>query len=110
MLDDYWGAVLHRERSRRESMRLSDLIYQIEGAENKRLIITSREYIVQQAMDQNPELSDLIRGRKLECVVKGYTNAEKARILFAHLQAADLEWDYVQSIFWCCDWLVNHAG
>ena len=110
VLDDYWGAVLHRERSRRESMRLSDLIYQIEGAENKRLIITSREYIVQQAMDQNPELSDLIRGRKLECVVKGYTNAEKARILFAHLQAADLEWDYVQSIFWCCDWLVNHAG
>ena len=110
VLDDYWGSVLHRERSRRESRMLSDLICQIEEADNKRLIITSREYIVQQAMDQNPELRDLIRERKLECVLKEYTNSEKAEILFAHLEAADLEWDYVESIFGCCDWLIKHRG
>lgn len=106
ILDDYWGSAFHRQRDRRENYRLEELIFQLKRESNKRLIITSREYIVQQELFLNPELEDIIQKLKMECVLREYTDAEKARILFAHLRVSDLEMEYIRSIYGYCNRLV----
>ena len=58
----------------------------------------------------NPELEDIIKNLKMECVLKEYTDAEKAEILFAHLKASDLDIEYVRSIYYNCDHLVYSRG
>lgn len=109
VLDDYWGGVFYREKSRYANSHLEDLIFQMKQTSNKRLILTSREYIVQQEFCLNPELEEVIRRLKMECVLKGYSDAEKAEILYRHLEASDLEWEYVVSIFYASDFIVqNH--
>ncbi len=110
ILDDFWGAVFHRQRDRKENYRLEELIFQMKREDGKRLIITAREYIVQQELFLNPELEDPIRSLKMECVLREYTDAEKARILFAHLRVSDLEMEYVQSIYSYCNRLVQNIS
>lgn len=108
ILDDYWGAVFHRERSRKENYHLEELIDRFGREDHKRLIITAREYIIQQELFLNPELENITRTLKIECVLREYTDAEKAKILFAHLQVSDLDIEYVKSIFYHCDRLVHN--
>ncbi|MDY5618729.1 ATP-binding protein [Faecalicatena sp.] len=110
ILDDYWGAVFHRERGRKENYLLEQLIDKFRASDNKWLIITAREYIVQQELFLNPELEDIIKNLKMECVLKEYSDAEKAEILFAHLKASDLDIEYVRSIYYNCDYLVYSRG
>lgn len=110
ILDDYWGAVFHRERSRKENYLLEEIIDKVVAAGSKRLIITAREYIVQQELFLNPELEEIIKTLKMECVLKEYTDAEKAKILFAHLQASELDIEYVRSIYHYCDRIVYSRG
>lgn len=47
ILDDFWGSNFYQENKRKASRRLEDLILRLGQAPDKRLIITSREYIVQ---------------------------------------------------------------
>ena len=110
IMDDYWGAVFHRERGRRENSHLEDLICQIKTEDSKRLIITSREYIVQQEFFLNPELEDIIKDLKMECILREYTDAEKAKILFSHLQASDLDIEYIREIYRRCNQLVKNRS
>lgn len=110
ILDDFWGSVLHQESGRRASRKLEDLIYRIKNEEKKRLIITSREYIVQQEISRSPMLKDMIETLKLECVLEDYSDAEKARIFFSHLKASDLEVEYMEALFGACDRIVSHPG
>ena len=50
ILDDYWGSVFHRERSRKDNYILEELIDKFRITDGKCLIITTREYIVQQEL------------------------------------------------------------
>lgn len=110
ILDDYWGSVFHRERSRKDNYILEELIDKFRITDGKCLIITTREYIVQQELFLNPELQDIIQTLKIECVMKEYSDAEKVKILFAHLQVSDLDIEYVESIYHNCDRLVYNHG
>ena len=110
ILDDYWGSTFHKETGRKATRKLEELIYRVKDDENKRLIITSREYIVQQEISRSPELKDIVSRLKLECVLKDYSAAEKAKILFAHLYASDLETEYLEDILFHCDKIVENEG
>lgn len=110
ILDDYWGSVFYDGSKKKRSRKLEDLIYQVRENKNKRLIITSREYIVQQEICESPELEDIIKNLKIECVLKDYTDAEKAKILFSHLKASELEYEYALNIFYTCDEIIKNIG
>lgn len=110
ILDDYWGSTFYKETGRKATRKLEELIYRVKADENKRLIITSREYIVQQEISRSPELKDIIGRLKLECVLKDYSAAEKAKILFAHLYASELETEYLEDILFHCDNIVENEG
>lgn len=110
ILDDFWGSVFHRDSRRKEAEKLENFITRVRENENKRLIITTREYIIRQEMDMSPGLRDVIENFKMECVLKDMSAMEKAKILFSHLKNSDLEYEYVQSIFYYCQEIIRHPG
>lgn len=110
ILDDFWGDVFYRESGRKASRKLENLIYRVMDDGEKRLIITSREYIVQQEILRSPELESLFEQLKLECVLEEYSDGEKAKILFSHLKESDLEIEYINAIYYQCDRIVKHCG
>ena len=85
ILDDFWGSVFHRDSRRKEAEKLENFITRVRENENKRLIITTREYIIRQEMDMSPGLRDVIENFKMECVLKDMSAMEKAKILYSHL-------------------------
>ena len=110
VLDDYWGAAFYRKRNRSEAQKFEDIIVTMREEKNKWLIITSREYIVQDFIKENPEIGKIINDFKLECVLKEYNKAEKAQILFSHLKNADLDWNIVEHIFHKSEWIINNQN
>ena len=110
ILDDFWGSVFHRDSRRKEAEKLENFITRVRENENKRLIITTREYIIRQEMDMSPGLRDVIENFKMECVLKDMSAMEKAKILFSHLKNSDLEYEYVKAIFYSCQEIIRHPG
>ena len=46
----------------------------------------------------------------MECILREYTDAEKAKILFSHLQASDLDIEYIREIYHRCNQLVKNRS
>ena len=112
ILDDFWGSIFHDDYTRRnDENRLVKLIRRIiEFKGNKRLILTTREYILQQGLQKHPVLKETLERYALICTMEEYGEDEKASILFRHLYASNLEYEYVEYLFANCSWIVNHEN
>ncbi len=112
ILDDFWGSIFHDDYTRRnDENRLDKLIRRIiESNGKKRLILTTREYILQQGLQKHPALKETLDRYALICTMKEYGEDEKANILFRHLYASNLDYEYVNYLFANCSWIVNHAN
>ncbi|MCR1900143.1 RNA helicase domain-containing protein [Irregularibacter muris] len=110
ILDDFWGSVLYDGARNNEERRLEKLILRISKMKNKKMILTSREYILQQGLYKSLTLNKLIDNLKLQCTLEEYSDSEKAKILFHHLKASDLEIDYIKAIYFRCDKIVYHQS
>lgn len=112
ILDDFWGSIFHDEHTRRnDENRLNKLIRRIvESKGKKRLILTTREYVLQQGLQKQPALKETLQEYALICTIEEYGYDEKASILFRHLYASSLEYEYVEYLYLKCDWIVNHKN
>ena len=112
ILDDFWGSIFHDDYTRRnDENRLDKLIRRIiESNGNKRLILTTREYILQQGLQQHPALKETLDCYALICTMEEYGEDEKASILFRHLYASNIEYEYVEHLFAKCNWIVNRKN
>ncbi|MFZ7102419.1 MAG: restriction endonuclease [Peptococcaceae bacterium] len=112
ILDDFWGSIFHDDYTRRnDENRLDKLIRRIiESDGKKRLILTTREYILQQGLQKHPALKETLDQYALICTMEEYGEDEKASILFRHLYASNLDYEYVDYLFAKCNWLVNHRN
>lgn len=110
ILDDFWGSILYDGARNNEERRLEKLILRISEMKNKRLILTSREYILQQGLYKCLTLKKLIDELKLQCTLEEYSESEKVKILFHHLKASDLEIAYIKAIYFMCDKVVYHQS
>jgi DNA polymerase III delta prime subunit len=108
ILDDFWGSILYDRNKNNQERRLEKLIKLIANMRNKKLILTSREYILQQGLYKYLSLEKLINDFKLQCVLEEYSDSEKAKILFHHLKASNLQIDYIKEIYFNCDRIVHH--
>lgn len=98
--DDIWGQVFYVEKGHDQEMSyLEQLLERIKRDKNKVLIITTREYIYQQATAKYSVMRFTIERYKLICHVDAYTDAEKAGILFSHLYNANLASKYIYPIY-----------
>ncbi|MBG9917330.1 ATPase AAA [Bacillus sonorensis] len=112
ILDDYWGSIFLGEHTRRKDEdRLDKLIKHIVGFNGeKRLIITTREYILQQVLQKHPLLKRTLEQYALICTMEEYSDEEKANILYSHLYTSNLEYEYVYYFYMKTGWIVHHPN
>ncbi|WP_253957311.1 restriction endonuclease [Paenibacillus oleatilyticus] len=112
ILDDFWGSIFHEEHRRRnDENRLNKLIKRIiESKVTKRLILTTREYVLQQGLQKHPELRDTLDKYSLICTMEEYGYGEKTSILFRHLYVSKLEYEYVNYLFGKYSEIIYHPN
>lgn len=93
LYDDFWGSNgLDKFRSAEVAGELVRIIECIKRSKDCILIMTTREYILEQGLKQNAQLRNLVMKYKLECRVLQYSNADKLQIYYGHLRSAELTW------------------
>ena len=91
LYDDFLGQLTFAERlGKNEDARLVEFIDRVSAAPSKLLVMTTREYILQDARRVYGRLADLDRRKHLILELNSYTREQRARILYNHLWHADL--------------------
>lgn len=111
IFDDFWGSTFQESSiAGRDEQRLAKIIERIKIEKNCILILTTREYILKQGLEKHAELKEVIGKYKLECRLEEYSEVEKARIFFGHLQQSKLNWQQTQALFREHKEIVRHAN
>lgn len=112
ILDDFWGSIFHEEhRGRNEENQLNKLIREfIQSNGIKRLILTTREYVLQQGLQKHPGLKDTLKQYSITFTMEEYKDGEKASILFRHLYTSKLRYEYVIHIFKKYEEIIYHEN
>ncbi|NUU53806.1 AAA family ATPase [Paenibacillus taichungensis] len=111
--DDFWGDIFKDEKlPHNEEKHLLKFIHRISNSTNKILILTSREYVLQQGITQyqNEQLKRTFNIGKCLLQLKDYSDLVKTKILFNHLYFSRIEWDYVKVIAHGCERIINHSN
>ena len=92
--DDFLGSTFlgdHTSFGHREARAIHNFVSLILESDDRRLILTTREHILNQAIQQSERIrhSD-IETRKLVLSISEYTQAQKARILYNHVYFSNL--------------------
>ncbi|MEE1942310.1 restriction endonuclease [Streptomyces sp. TRM 70361] len=92
LYDDFLGQITFAERlSKNEDKRLSNLIEKISlGGSSKKLILTTREYILRDAKLNYERLNELDLRYHFLLELKAYNKADRAQILYNHLWHSDV--------------------
>lgn len=101
IFDDFWGHGSFAD-SRLEfnfERKLRELFEALEYYPNIRLIFTTREFVLRQGFVRFPELERLCELEKINIELKTYSMAQRAEILYRHLDRVQLEYSYVEAIF-----------
>ena len=91
--DDFLGHVTYGELHLRknEESRLAAFIERVRNSTDKRFILTTREYILSEALSRYERLSDIeVETYKSIVSLHDYTHLIRARILYNHLFFSDL--------------------
>ncbi len=98
--DDFLGQTSLREKlNKNEDSGLINFIRHLEGSKSKRFILTTREYILQQARSVYEPLARAdLDWYKLVVSLSDYSNFDKAKILLNHLEAACLSKPHIASL------------
>lgn len=98
--DDFLGRnFLEKNLTKNEDKRLLSFINKIIITKNKKLIMTTREYILRQAQQKYDLLKDKrIALNKHIINVESYNKFIKAKILYNHLFFSDIPYEYVQKL------------
>ena len=112
ILDDFWGRIRF-SRSHLEinwEKKLIHLLEDIKNLSNSLLVITTREFVLQQGLRHYSEIEDRCNNDKVLINVEGYTLNQKAEILFRHVYESNLAWDFVQLIYLWNQRIVKHPN
>ncbi|MRN54926.1 hypothetical protein [Paenibacillus monticola] len=111
IFDDFWGSTFQESSiAGKDEQRLAKIIERIKIEKNCILILTTREYILKQGLEKHAELKEVIGKYKLECRLEEYSEVEKARIFFGHLQQSKLNWQQTKELFREHKEIVRHAN
>jgi hypothetical protein len=91
LYDDFLGQLSFSERlGKNEDRRLTEFIAKVTGTRTKLLIMTTREYVLQDAKRSYERLSTLDERLHFVLALEDYTRTDRARILYNHLWHAQL--------------------
>lgn len=108
LLDDFWGSTRYEGNGNRE--KLKAVMEAVRSSRSQRLILTSRDYILQKETAQDAAFGSYLSAFCLSCGMDSYTPAEKLSIMFSHLKASDLPWDYMHCIYERAEEIIDVCG
>lgn len=90
--DDFLGQLSFSERlGKNEDSRLTDFIDRIRELKSKRLVLTTREYILRDAARTYVQMSSINKRGKYILELGDYSRDDKARILYNHLWRSSID-------------------
>jgi hypothetical protein len=90
--DDFLGQLSFSERlGKNEDARLTDFIDRVRELKSKRLVLTTREYILRDAARAYVRMSSINRRGKYILELGDYSRDDKARILYNHLWRSNVD-------------------
>ena len=98
--DDFLGTTFLKDTlPKNEDSDLVKFINNIKEDENKKFILTTREYILKQAIQTYEKIknSDILSG-KFIIELKEYTPRHRAKILFNHLYFSEIDKEYLENL------------
>lgn len=104
--DDFLGSIFYDKQKNVLEQSLVGILKKILQQDNIKLIFTTREYILQQGLYEHSTLKELIEKNKLQCILKEYSSAERARIFLSHIKNAQLEFNYKRQLWLNCEHIV----
>ena len=101
IFDDFWGYDSFKEYRVELNFerKMGELFEVLEYYPNVRLIFTTREFVLQQGYARFPEMEKICESEKITIELDTYSMEEKAEILYRHIDRAQLEYRYIESIF-----------
>ena len=99
LFDDFLGSrFLLSSMSRNEDKRIVSFIESIKNDSSKKLIFTTREYILRQANDELERLKSIEENSKCVIDLSAYTKLVRAKILYNHLYWNKVPGEYIASL------------
>jgi len=109
--DDFLGSTTFEGFDRNEDRELLDFIRNCIGSANKLLVVTTREYVFQQAEVKYPELKEL---NYHKCFIrqKEFTKGFKINILYNYLYYSKVEWQHIEPLLYNDNYkrLIHHSN
>ena len=98
--DDFLGTTFLKEAlPKNEDSHLIKFIEKIKNDKNKKIILTTREYILQQALSSYEKIKHSnVLNSKFIIELKQYSSEDKAKILFNHLYFSEINKEYLTDI------------
>lgn len=98
LYDDFWGSNRLDQLIAETSNHIVSIVERIKRNKDCILVMTTREYILEQGLEQNEELRNLVAKYKLECRITQYSEVDKLRIYYGQLKNAGLTWNQVNAL------------
>ena len=99
VFDDFWGSNFFLGLGNgADEKRLAMIIDYIRNRDDYILILTTREYILEQGLKQNEDLRHMIESFKLECIIEQYSDSDKLKIYYGHLKNSRLTWKQLNAL------------
>ena len=96
IFDDFWGS--NGFDIFGNGMHTKELVTFIEYIQKRKdclLILTTREYVLEQGLKKNEDFRRKVESNKLECRLEQYSEVDKLKIYYGHLKNTVLTWDQV---------------
>lgn len=102
VVDDFWGQNFsHSYKSNTHLKNFIRIIEDIKNSQNTLLILTSRQYIIQDVMNFADEyVNSVLNSNSYIISLEDYSFEDKARIFLNHLKFYDYGEDYFQFLSW----------
>lgn len=99
IFDDFWGSCQLDGFTNLAGTR--DLLSFIESIQRKKdavLIMTTREYILEQGLERNEEFRRFVERNRIDFRMEEYHKADKLRIYYGHLKNFSLTWEQLEHL------------
>lgn len=101
VFDDFWGSTFQESSiAGKDEQRLARFIERIYGQQEYVLLLTTREYILEQGLKKHADLREIIEKYKLEYTLEEYSDVDKVQIYFGHLKQSKLTWKQLHQLFY----------
>lgn len=107
-LDDFWGSIFKEQYDKTEEKKFQDMLETIQQSQNKKLVLTSREYIIEKGFREHPRIGDCLDETKMILKLKEYSEKYKAEIYLKHIQESELKGENKNTLIEVWQQVIQH--